>query len=77
MRPRWYASAQSCSTRWESLRAGLTAAWRTAAEAWTGAETVELSATSDGVGLYTSLGFRERAHPTMRLGLSAPAEAFL
>jgi len=31
----------------------------------------------DGVELYTSLGFRERAHPTMRLGLSAPTETFL
>jgi len=29
------------------------------------------------VELYTSLGFRERAHPTMRLGLSAPTETFL
>jgi len=43
----------------------------------TSAETVELSATSDGVQLYTSLGFRERAHPTMRLGLGAPTETFL
>jgi len=43
----------------------------------TAAETVELSATSDGVHLYTSLGFRERAHPTMRLGLGAPTETFL
>ena len=51
------------------------------ARAWfrldTGAETVELSATSDGVELYRSLGFRERPHPTMRLGLSAPTETFL
>lgn len=53
----------------------------TALVAWfhhdTRAEAVELSATSDGVRLYTSLGFRERGHPTMRLGLSTPTEAFL
>jgi ribosomal protein S18 acetylase RimI-like enzyme len=43
----------------------------------TPADAVELSATSDGVGLYESLGFREREHPTMRLGLSASTETFL
>ena len=62
-------------------RRGHARACLTALVAWfrldTGAETVELSATSDGVKLYTSLGFRERAHPTMRLGLSAPTEKFL
>ena len=53
----------------------------TALVAWvrldTRADTVELSATSERVELHTSLGFRERAHPTMRLGLSTPTEQFL
>ncbi len=40
-------------------------------------EAVELSATPDGVQLYTSLGFRERAHPTLRLGLGVPTQALL
>lgn len=62
-------------------RRGHARACLTAFLAWfrlnTGAETVELSATSDGVELYTSLDFRERPHPTMRLGLGAPTETFL
>jgi len=62
-------------------RRGHARACLTALLAWfrldTGAETVELSATSDGVELYTSLGFRERAHPTMRLGLRTSTETFL
>jgi hypothetical protein len=37
----------------------------------------QLSSTPDGVQLYTSLGFRERPHLTMLLGLSAPTETFL
>ena len=43
----------------------------------TPAEAVELSATPDGLPLYTSLGFRERGHPTMRLGLGTSTEAVL
>lgn len=43
----------------------------------TPAEAVELSATPDGLQLYTSLGFQERGHPTMRLGLGTSTEAFL
>lgn len=40
----------------------------------TPAEVVELVATDEGAGLYTSLGFRARAHPTMRVDLRAPTE---
>jgi ribosomal protein S18 acetylase RimI-like enzyme len=71
----------SIATDSSRRRRGHARACLTALVAWfrldTDAETVELSATSDGVELYTSLGFRERAHPTMRLGLSAPTETFL
>ncbi|MDP9398307.1 MAG: hypothetical protein M3Q22_15365 [Actinomycetota bacterium] len=42
----------------------------------TPAEALELSATADGIGLFASLGFRERTHPTLRLGLSAPTDTF-
>jgi ribosomal protein S18 acetylase RimI-like enzyme len=62
-------------------RRGHARACLTALVAWfrldVGAETVELSATSDGAELYRSLGFRERTHPTMRLGFSGPTETFL
>ncbi len=43
----------------------------------TPADAVELSATPDGVQLYTSLGFRERGHPAMRLGLGTSTEPLL
>lgn len=43
----------------------------------TAAGAVELSATSDGVELYESLGFQQRRYPTMRLGLTASNETFV
>jgi ribosomal protein S18 acetylase RimI-like enzyme len=76
---RWHVF--SIATDSPHRRRGHARACPTALLAWfrhdTGAETVELSATSEGVALYTSLGFRERAHPTMGLGLSAPTQTFL
>lgn len=72
-----FSIATDCRRR----RCGHARACLTALVSWfrleTGAESVELSATSDGVKLYTSLGFSERAHPTMRLDLGTLTETFL
>jgi ribosomal protein S18 acetylase RimI-like enzyme len=43
----------------------------------TAAEVVELTASDDGLALYEALGFRARAHPTLRLGLRSDTARFL